>query len=945
MVSTRAALSLVLVALALHVIVDAEPVGGVSEDLIVPEVLPTREGSTQFPDTKAGLDALVDEVLVEVEGSSEQENSQKEENRNNKASRRSDDDVLVQEEASGEGEGEGEERLTEWSKIPQRNLWAFAAIVSFLIFFTLIFEHGKEHVVEEVKGTPNEPLVMSIFSELTVLGFLALVCFLISKMGIHHLSLMVFGHADVEEDKQKLTEMIEGIHMCIFLVMVLFLLEAMGMMVVANRDGKRWDRLEEAVLTIAQRKELVEEWQDICDNHHPGEWEKWFNLTEKAQKYNQKKNHIRFMLMRQEFINDELDDNNKLARDFDFTLYLRLVMGERLAHCVELPMSQWVALELLTLVMVSTTAWMADGEWLFLLCIWLGWAWLLLLLAHLFLRNQWWILHMLVHSCHGKTILDSDEVKEHEEVEASEARLAESKTVSQGDAITGAAADSTTAKSEAGDGNPSTAGSGEGTGSGTIAEGDTAPLKGVEVGNQRRWIKSQPRYLNQERLDHPIYSFCPSIFFCGSDHEDEDGNTTTGPFWCRQDSCLSTLEEMVPCIEGGEHSPDSMLEKRRFYHLFPYGKHEVSHQLFMLRFLFLGNAVYLSVFIMCMVPMYIDSAFHIGAIIALSVVGLTPGLLIYFVYMYQIIGVSTQVTGVEHFRMRRMIEKVKRTQKEQRCVTMLRMLVALNNLQEGTDEQKSQFGKAKSSNRHRSIVELMTRHQKDKVSKTKIADHLNNHTNIKLDHFADIFETLDKDDDGDITKKEISEMMSKFGVTLKEETFYLMAQADIDTGGNFQHETKDDETIQKEEFLIFLLNMSEQAKHVHASCIVNFVFDLWDKGEDVGDGKGNSKGGDKDQRLSVSELHAGLASLGESFTASDISNIINELDINDDGEFSKHEFTLWVEYHDTTHTFDDGEGGLMDENCGLCDWCGCCRNEGGHDHCPDEQCEADAHQH
>lgn len=426
------------------------------------------------------------------------------------------------------------------------------------------------------------------------------------------------------------------------------------------------------------------------------------------------------------------------------------------------------------------------------------------------------------------------------------------------------------------------------------------------MANSRKWIKSQPRYLNQERLDRPIYSLCPTFFCCGSDHEDEDGMTTTGPFWCRHDTCINdTFESMMPCIEGKNDSPDALLEKRRFYHLFPYGKHEVNHQLFMLRFLFLGNAVYLSVFIMCMVPMYIDSAFKISSCVVLTVAGLTPGLLIYFRYMYRIIGVSTQVTGVEHFRMRRMIEKVKRTQKEQRCVTMLRMLVALNRrLQTGSDKQKEQFGQSKSNDRHRSIVQLMTKHQKDKESKTKIADHLNNHTNIKLDHFADIFDTLDKNGDGDLTKAEITKMMSKFGVTLDEETFSLMAQADMDPVGNFQP-TKDDETIQKEEFLIFLMNMTEEGETVNAHDIVEFVFHLWDKGEDVvveeGE-EGESKQPNRDMKISVSELQAGLASLGESFTASDISNIINELDINDDGEFDHHEFLRWVEYHDTTGT-------------------------------------------
>jgi len=910
------ALGILLAALALHAMA-AEPVG-VSEDIAVPEALSTDRESTGtvFPDTKEGLDAIVDEVLVEVEAETIHTN----EKRNNKLSSErpvkndalAKSDVLVQESASGEeaegepsahalleplelnegGEGgEGETAITKWSKIPAKNLWALAAVVTFLIAFTLIFEHGKEHVVEEVKGTPNEPLIMSIFSELTVLGFLALVCFLVSKMGIHHLSLIVFGHADVEEDKQKLSEMIEGIHMVIFLVMILFVMEALGMMYVTSWDAKRWEKMEETSITLGDRKKLIEEWVDLNDNHYPGDWEKYFGVTAKAKAYIEKRNHVRFMLMRQEFINDEMNDHNKLARDFNFTLYLRLVMGERLAHAVELPMSQWIMLEIVTLIMVSSTVWLADGEWIFLLCIWIAFAHILVIMAWFLERNQWWILHQMVHTCHGRSTLESEEMKAHDEIHS---QVSPQPPVEPGsEPILG--------EPDTGEAASSLKGAPTGTGSGVEAD-EFSPLTDtdkeglqVQVSSTRKWINSVPRYLVDENLDDNMYGCLPSLPGCGS-----------GPFWCRGDRafCKSTGLSETSALQAT--TDETAVERRRFFNLFPYGKQEVSHQLFLMRFFFLGNAVYLSVYIMCLLPMYVDDAYSTGMVAVLTVVGLLPGMTIYFRFMYQIIGLSTQVTGVEHFRNRRHIDVVKRTQKEQRCVSMLRMLVAIKNEQ---DEEKPSFVPPSSHNKD--IASLLLKNNKnDSLSKRSIADSIANHTNLKLDYLAEMFDSLDKNNDGDITKDEINVVMAKFGVELTDKTFREMATADGDSPSADQENLeKDAQTIDKTEFIMFLISHAEAAAYVQEHDITNFVFDKWDVGEGEGPGNGT---------LTVQELMDGLTGLGEAFSASDISNIVNELDVNDDGEFSRHEFTRWIEIHDgMKQKLEEAEGSAcsMDKCC------------------------------
>merc|ERR550514_2068129 len=103
-----------------------------------------------------------------------------------------------------------------------------------------------------------------------------------------------------------------------------------------------------------------------------------WGLTSAAREYNELEMKMRFMLMRQEFINDEANSNNALKRDFRFHMYLTKVMGERLGEMIELPWHNWVALEICVLLFLGFAATAAQGSWLFVLVTWLVCSWALL---------------------------------------------------------------------------------------------------------------------------------------------------------------------------------------------------------------------------------------------------------------------------------------------------------------------------------------------------------------------------------------------------------------------------------------------------------------------------------------------------------------------------------------------------------------------------------------
>jgi len=67
-----------------------------------------------------------------------------------------------------------------------------------------------------------KPLLESLFSEMTVLGFLGVITFLVSKVGVlSEISVVVFG----ESEEEFLTELLETVHYVLFGVMCFFILQ------------------------------------------------------------------------------------------------------------------------------------------------------------------------------------------------------------------------------------------------------------------------------------------------------------------------------------------------------------------------------------------------------------------------------------------------------------------------------------------------------------------------------------------------------------------------------------------------------------------------------------------------------------------------------------------------------------------------------------------------
>merc|ERR1711959_496044 len=679
------------------------------------------------------------------------------------------------------------------SKIELRNLWAFLGIITFLLFFTVLFEFAKEHVQEAVDRTANEPIVTAIFSELTVLGFLALVTFLLGKFGLDHISLMVYGHKDVAEDKAKLGEILEQIHMVIFLVMVIFVFEALGMLYFAQSNAKRWQREESTVLKRAKRREHVAAFKKMKDENMPTCFELATNCSSRAREYHELQAKVQFMLIRQEFIYDEknytVDEENPegrpLNKDFAFSLYLKKIMGHRLAHVVELPVLQWIFLEFVVGFILITTA-AADGEWQYVMWTWLVIAWLLLIVVIVFRNKLFDVLYLLSHDDDGAPLL-------YEKTPSSPTSSPRT-TSADADADADAGATEETPL--------------------RTHTGDVGGRKSYPVEIQA----SLPRFLKED--------------------------TRSG-------------DSIVPTFLKGDMKhviPGSAREK--MLNLFWFGQNEIHFQLSLIRFVFLALSVYMSVFVIQIVPSYVIPAYDTASAVIITIAGILLGLLIYGKYIFEAIHLSVLTTSIEQMRNRRMVENVVRHQKEARAVMMLRMVVAMDSAPLTEEERPT---------------------RKQMLDMVNVSEN-----SMLVEKMDQIFKSIDVDQSGSLTVDEIEMVFEKFGMQWdKVKIDSMLHNMNIEDDGRG---SKDD-TISRMEFLAWLDCKEKQAKKMKTKDFAEKCFEMIDKEGKIDEETGKSAGGDG--LLTVSEFQQGLKTMGmggDGFDFNEVAAIVLELDDNDDNQ-------------------------------------------------------------
>ena len=111
-------------------------------------------------------------------------------------------------------------------------------IILLLVGMRITFEIEKERLEESVDRN-TRPIIASLFGELTVLGFLLMTTFLITKLGvIDVLTLAIFGEEGAEDNI--LLETFEEVHYMLFFIMVSFVFSVIILVQDAKTMENKW---------------------------------------------------------------------------------------------------------------------------------------------------------------------------------------------------------------------------------------------------------------------------------------------------------------------------------------------------------------------------------------------------------------------------------------------------------------------------------------------------------------------------------------------------------------------------------------------------------------------------------------------------------------------------------------------------------------------------------
>ena len=256
--------------------------------------------------------------------------------------------LMKEELEEAESEGEGEEHEPDIVTLDT----AVAVIVFFLIALTILFEYTKE-AIEEAADRIMKPVIQGLFGELTVLGFLSIVTFLVTKMGwFSNLSEHLFG----EDEEEELLETFEFVHYMLFFIMVFFVINVLVLVYGGQAMEKTWWMYDTACRDANYMSQLdalsspgirkTTYVQYLCETLFPCR-----SATRRLRSELQL-----FRGLRQEFVLERSvkppfapHATNQVEDDLNFGRYLSICLGHKLAHMVHLSNYTWIFLGAVTL--------------------------------------------------------------------------------------------------------------------------------------------------------------------------------------------------------------------------------------------------------------------------------------------------------------------------------------------------------------------------------------------------------------------------------------------------------------------------------------------------------------------------------------------------------------------------------------------------------------------
>mmetsp|Transcript_27740 Transcript_27740/g.77726 ORF Transcript_27740/g.77726 Transcript_27740/m.77726 type:complete len:788 (+) Transcript_27740:417-2780(+) len=305
----------------------------------------------------------------------------------------------VEEETGGEGHhGEEEEEEEEEELDEEMVMTTTTAIVLMLIIMTIAFEKAKHHI-EHTVDRNLKPITESMFGELTVLGFLSIFTFCVTKMGFFTiLSEKLFG------EEEALLEEFEYVHYFLFFIMVFFVTLVMILVQEAKALETAWFGMDRACLDRPYIEKLQSEWTALCASDggsrrrrgttilsHLGDALVPFYFSKTSKRIKGIEDQLLFERVRREFILERspkepfepAPEEHRVPGDFHFGRYLSIWLGKTLAHSIHVGEITWGVFALLTLAIYGVLEIIDDRVYTFA-WVWAGLGWLMFLLSTMF---------------------------------------------------------------------------------------------------------------------------------------------------------------------------------------------------------------------------------------------------------------------------------------------------------------------------------------------------------------------------------------------------------------------------------------------------------------------------------------------------------------------------------------------------------------------------------
>jgi hypothetical protein len=215
-------------------------------------------------------------------------------------------------------------------------------VVLVLILLTIGFELMKEYLEESVSRN-MKPIVETLFGEMTVLGFLSVFTFVVTKAGsFQRLGATLFGEAHSEE----LHEIFENAHFIIFFIMIFFVVQVLVLVQEAGETEQEWVAMDRAA------RDPDASWAERAASYQQHRQQSFLrsytSLLFRNMSVEKEDDLLLFKALRDEFVLDrDLDypfrpSEERVDEDFNFGRYLSVCMGRGLTHIVHVNISTWL---------------------------------------------------------------------------------------------------------------------------------------------------------------------------------------------------------------------------------------------------------------------------------------------------------------------------------------------------------------------------------------------------------------------------------------------------------------------------------------------------------------------------------------------------------------------------------------------------------------------------